>query len=200
MWYSMVVRIACNSSGDGFAGSTKRGTKSPAAFTLARALGRYRLPRKGVDRVANKVDLPTFDAIQPLRPRWAGRAAWVTHGDGRTPGERAQGIHVAHDAHHAQHLAAKQVGQQEQLPAGQEFLMAPRRLLARRGQVEKLLTLHGVLGLFGELSIFLRFAAKVVDVLHAMVSHLSGARVATQPTRRSMTRKHESCTSGLMQI
>ena len=32
---------------------------------------------------------------------------------------------------------AKQVGQQEQLPAGQEFLMAPRRLLARRGQVEK---------------------------------------------------------------
>ena len=68
MWYSMVVRIACNSSGDGFAGSTKRGTKSPAAFTLARALGRYRLPRKGVDRVANKVDLPTFDAIQPLRP------------------------------------------------------------------------------------------------------------------------------------
>ena len=133
-------------------------------------------------------------------PRWAGRAAWVTHGDGRTPGERAQGIHVAHDAHHAQHLAAKQVGQQEQLPAGQEFLMAPRRLLARRGQVEKLLTLHGVLGLFGELSIFLRFAAKVVDVLHAMVSHLSGARVATQPTRRSMTRKHESCTSGLMQI
>src|SRR5215470_5052620 len=65
MWYSMVVRIACNSSGDGFAGSTKRGTKSPAAFTLARALGRYRLPRKGVDRVANKVDLPAFDAIQP---------------------------------------------------------------------------------------------------------------------------------------
>jgi ribosomal protein L15 len=65
----MVVRIACNSSGDGFAGSTKRGTKSPAAFTLARALGRYRLPRNGVDRVANKVDLPTFDAlaIQPLR-------------------------------------------------------------------------------------------------------------------------------------
>src|SRR5262245_13384159 len=126
MWYSMVVRIACNPSGDGFAGSTKRGTKSPAAFTLARALGRYRLPRKGVDRVVNKVDLPTFD-----RPRWAGRAAWVTHGDGRTPGERAQGIHVAHDAHHAQHLAAKQVGQQEQLAAGQEFLMAPRRLLAR---------------------------------------------------------------------
>ena len=68
MWYSMVVRIACNSSGDGFAGSTKRGTKSPAAFTLARALGRYRLLRKGVDRVANKVDLPTFDAIQSLRP------------------------------------------------------------------------------------------------------------------------------------
>src|SRR6516162_10100783 len=97
-------------------------------------------------------------------------------------------------------LRRKRVGQQEQLPAGQEFLMAPRRLLARRGQVEKLLTLHGVLGLFGELSIFLRFDAKVVDVLHAMVSHLSGARVATQPTRRSMTRKHESCTSGLMQI
>ena len=48
-WYSMVARIACNSSDDGFAGSTKRGTKSPAAFTLARALGRYRL----VDRVAN---------------------------------------------------------------------------------------------------------------------------------------------------
>src|SRR6516164_3740731 len=77
------------------------------------------------------------------------------------------------------------------LPAGQEFLMAPRRLLARPGQVEKLLTLDGVLGLFGELSIFLRLAAKVVDVLHTMVSHLSGARVATQPTRRSMTRKHE---------
>src|SRR6516162_1673620 len=145
MWYSMVGRIACNSSGDGFAGSTKRGTKSPAAFTLARALGRYRLPRKGVDRVANKVDLPThLTPSNRYGPRWAGRAAWVTHGDGRTPGERAQGIHVAHDAHHAQHLAAKQVGQQEQLPAGQEFLMAPRRLLARRGQVEKLLTLHGV--------------------------------------------------------
>ena len=52
--------------------------------------------------------------------------------------------------------------------------MAPRRLLARPGQVEKLLTLDGVLGLFGELSIFLRLAAKVVDVLHTMVSHLSG--------------------------
>jgi hypothetical protein len=73
--------------------------------------------------------------------------------------------------------------------------MAPRRLLARRGQIEKLLTLDGVLGLFGELSIFLRLAAKVVDVLHAMVSHLSGARVATDPTRRNMIRKHESYTT-----
>jgi DNA polymerase III epsilon subunit len=36
------------------------------------------------------------------------------------------------------------------LPAGQEFLMTPRRLLARPGQVEKLLTLDGVLGPFGE--------------------------------------------------
>ena len=33
-------------------------------------LGALSPPRKGVDRVANKVDLPTFDAlaIQPLRP------------------------------------------------------------------------------------------------------------------------------------
>jgi hypothetical protein len=31
------------------------------------------------------------------------------------------------------------------------------------------------------LSIFRRLAAKVVDVLNAMVSHLSGARVATHP-------------------
>jgi hypothetical protein len=99
----MVVRIACNSSGDGFAGSTKRGTKSPAAFTLARALGRYRLPRKGVDRVANKVDLPTFDAlaIQPLRPTM-GRTSSLGDTWRRThkssPGECAQGIHAAYDA------------------------------------------------------------------------------------------------------
>src|SRR5215470_2800034 len=67
MWYSMVVGIACNSSGDGFAGSTKRGTNLPAAFTLARALGCYRLPRKGVDRVANKVDLHV-----------SGRRSWLS--------------------------------------------------------------------------------------------------------------------------
>jgi hypothetical protein len=99
MWYSMVVRIACNSSGDGFVGSTKRGTKSPAAFTLARALGRYHLPRKGVGRVANKVDLPTFDAIQPPtmgRTSSLGETWRRTHK--RSPGERAQGIHAAHDA------------------------------------------------------------------------------------------------------
>jgi hypothetical protein len=67
MWYSMVVRIACNSSGDGFAGSTKRGTKSPAAFTLARALGRYRL----VDRVAN------HDAVAQALSRGSSQALSV---------------------------------------------------------------------------------------------------------------------------
>jgi hypothetical protein len=59
------------------------------------------IPRKGVDRVANKVDLPIFDDIQPLRPTM-GRTSSLgdtwrrTHK--RSPGERAQGIHAAHDA------------------------------------------------------------------------------------------------------
>jgi hypothetical protein len=65
-------------------------------------------------------------------------------------------------------------GNNEQLPTGQEFFIAARRLLARRGQIEKLLTHNGVFGSFGELSIFVRLAAKVDDVFHAMF-HLSHA-------------------------